>query len=381
MQRAMEACVEADEAPGLAWQVICGGTAHGGVAGVLTLGGPSMRPDALFRVASVTKPVTALAALSAIEDGRFGLDDPVDRWLPELADRRVLRDPTGPLEDTVPAERAITVRALLTFTSGYGYDFSRLDQQTQIAEFGRLGLGVGPPAPATMPTVDEWMARLGTLPLDHQPGEAWRYHISSDILGVLLARADGQPLEEVLRRRVLDPVGMADTGFSVRPDQLDRMTTSYVIDPETGERREYDPPDGQWSAPPPFPSGGGGLVSTVADFVAFGRMLLAGGIGANGRVVSESWVAAMTRDQLPPHLAIIPDGATGWGFGVDVQRRPGDGPRSPGSYGWVGGLGTAWMNDPALDLVGVLFTNQAMTSAELPPLMGAFWDAVYAALR
>jgi CubicO group peptidase (beta-lactamase class C family) len=381
VQRAMEACVERDEAPGVAWQGISDGVAHGGVAGVLTLGGPPMHRDAIFRIASLTKPVTAVAALSAMEDGKFALDDPVDRWLPELADRRVLRDPTGPLEDTVPAERAITVRDLLTFTSGYGYDFTALDKQTQIAEFGRLGLGLGPPAPATMPTVDEWMARLGTIPLDHQPGAAWRYHISSDILGVLLARADGRPLEEVLRRRVLDPVGMADTGFSVRPDEVGRMTTCYVIDPESGERREYDPPDGQWAAPPPFPSGGGGLVSTAADFAAFGRMLFDGGIGANGRVVSESWVAAMTSDQLPPNLAITPDGATGWGFSVDVQRRLSDGPRSPGSYGWIGGLGTAWMNDPALDLVGILFTNQALGSPELPPVMAAFWDAVYAALR
>ena len=168
-----------------------------------------------MRVASLTKAVTAVAALSLVDEGALGLDESVERWLPELADRRVLRRQDGPLDDTVPAERSITVRDLLAFTAGYGHDFSGDGPQTQIAEFARLGLGVGPPAPATMPTVDEWMARLSGIPLDHQPGAAWRYDTGSDIAGVLLARVSGEPLEDVLRARVLEPLGMVDTSFSV----------------------------------------------------------------------------------------------------------------------------------------------------------------------
>jgi CubicO group peptidase (beta-lactamase class C family) len=322
-----------------------------------------------------------VAALSAIEAERFALDDAVDRWLPELADRRVLRHQAGPIDETVPAERPITVRDLLRFTSGYGYDFASEGGQAQVDEMIRLDLGFGPPAPAKMLPVDEWMARLGTIPLDHQPGVAWRYHVSSELLGVLLARAEGEPLEAVLRRRVFEPVGMVDTAFSVGPADLERMTTCYAGDPATGAPTPYDPPDGQWAAPPPFPSGGGGLVSTADDFFAFGTTLRRGGEGAVARVVSTESVTGMTTDQLDPDgPGIAPDGATGWGYGVDVQRRPGEGPRSPGSYGWVGGLGTLWMNDPAEDLVGVLLTNQAMTSPEMTAVMTAFWAAVYAEL-
>ena len=377
IQAALEVHTADGTVPGLVWLASRGDDVIGGVAGVMAKDGPPMRRDALFRVASITKPVTAAAALSAIEAGVFALDDAVERWLPELAVRRVVRHSEGPLDDTVPADRPITVRDLLTFTSGYGYDFTNFEGQAQIAELIRLELGFGPPAPARSLPIDEWMARLGTIPLDHQPGAAWRYHLSSELLGVLLARAEDEPLESVLRRRVLAPTGMVDTAFSIGRSDLDRMTTSYVVDEETGVQREYDPPNGQWAVPPPFPSGGGGLVSTADDFFAFGTMLRRGGEGAVARVLSTEAVAAMTTDQIPDLPAISPDGATGWGFGVDVQRGEGEGRRSPGSYGWVGGLGTLWMNDPAEDLVGVLLTNQAMMSPAMTGVMTDFWDAVY----
>jgi CubicO group peptidase (beta-lactamase class C family) len=367
--------------PGLAWLAARSGDVIDGVAGVMTLGGPPMRRDAIVRIASISKPVTAVAALSAVEAGVIGLDDAIERWLPEMANRRVLRNQRGPIDDTVPAERPITVRDLLTFTSGYGADFEHWTDQAQMAEMGRLGLGVGPPRPAEMKPIDEWMAGMSTIPLDHQPGAAWRYHTSSELLSVLLARAEGAPLETVLRHRVLDPVGMVDTAFSIGPGDVARMTTCYAADPQTGERIVFDPPDGQWTSPPPFPSGGGGLVSTVDDFLAFGLMLMRGGQGAHGRVLSSDMVTAMTTDQIPGLDGVSPDGSAGWGFGLDVQRRPGDGPRSPSSYGWVGGLGTAWMNDPAEELVGVLYTNQAMTSPIAPKVMADFWIAVYAAAR
>lgn len=364
-----------DAVPGLVWLLSAGNEVHREAVGLATLDDDSsMREDSLFRIASLTKPVTAVATLIADENGVLGLDDPVGQWLPELAHPEVLRQQSGPLTDTVPADREITVRDLLTFTAGYGYDFANMDQQTQIGELARLGLGVGPPAPATMPDVDEWTRRLGTVPLDHQPGTAWRYHFGSEILGVLLARAHGQPLEAVLRRKVLDPLGMTDTWFSVPTDQMHRMTTAYSTN-ETGERTVYDEPDGQWARPPAFPSGGGGLVSTVDDFWAFGRMLIGGGTGPDGRLLGEASVAAMTSDQLPAHVGIEDSGDLGWGFGVDVQRRRGDGPRSPGSYSWTGGLGTTWLNDPETGLIGILFTNQAMTGPQTMPVMDEFWRA------
>ena len=234
IQTAVEVHTTDGSVPGLVWLASRGDDVIGGVAGVMAEDGSPMRRDALFRVASISKPVTAAAALSAIEAGVFGLDEPVERWLPELADRRVVRRSEGPLDDTVPADRPITVRDLLTFTSGYGVRLHQLrgpgpDRGADPPRPRLRSAGAGPDA-----AVDEWMARLGTIPLDHQPGAAWRYHLSSELLGVLLARAEGEPLEAVLRRRVLAPAGMVDTAFSIEPSDLERMTTSYVVDEETG---------------------------------------------------------------------------------------------------------------------------------------------------
>ncbi len=379
VRRTMAKTVE-DGVPGLVWLLSADDEVHRDAVGFATLDESPMRVDSLFRIASLTKPITAAATLIAEESGVLSLDDPVDGWLPEVADPKVLRRQSGPLTDTVPADRAITVRDLLTFTAGYGYDFTNLDQQVQLGELDRLGLGVGPPAPATMPDVDEWMRRLGTVALDHQPGEAWRYHFGCEVLGVLLARAYREPLEPVLRRTVLDPLGMTDTRFSVPPEHLARLTTAYSADATTGKRTVYDRPSGQWARPPAFPSAGGGLVSTVADFWTFGRMLMSGGTGPGGRLLRESNVAAMTSDQLPARVNIEGSGELGWGYGVDVQRRNGDGPRSPGSYSWTGGLGTTWLNDPTAGMIGILFTNQALGSPQAPPVMDEFWRAAYDAL-
>ncbi|HEX6194677.1 MAG TPA: serine hydrolase domain-containing protein [Jiangellaceae bacterium] len=379
VRRTMAKAVE-DGVPGLVWLLSAGDEVHRDAVGFATLDDSPMRVDSLFRIASLTKPITAVATLIAEENGVLSLDDPVGGWLPELADPTVLRHQNGPLTDTVPADRPITVRNLLTLTAGYGYDFTTMNQQAQISELARLGLGVGPPSPATMPDVDEWMRRLGTVPLDHQPGEAWRYHFGSEALGVLLARAYGEPLEPVLRRTVLDPLGMTDTRFSVPPAQLTRLTTAYAADATTGERTVYDGPSGQWARQPAFPSGGGGLVSTVADFWTFGRMLMSGGVGPDGPLLRESTVAAMTSDQLPANVNIEGSGDLGWGYGVDVQRRRGDGPRSPGSYSWTGGLGTTWLNDPSIELIGVVFTNLALWSPQAPPVIDEFWRAAYGAV-
>jgi CubicO group peptidase (beta-lactamase class C family) len=294
----------------------------------------------------------------------------------------VLVDGRGPLRGaTVPARRPITVYDVLTFRLGLGMDFEAPWPQPLLEAMGELGLGSGPPEPQASPAPDEWLRRLSTLRLLYQPGERWLYNTGSDVLGVLVARAAGQPLEEFLRERVFGPLGMADTGFSTM--HRDRLGSCYTTDPDTGERSVYDGPAGQWATPPAFPSGGGGLVSTLDDFHAFGRMLLAGGRLPDGsRLLSRASVEAMTTDQIGVSRGASgpsPDGAQGWGFGVGVQvRRTGLGP-SVGSYGWDGGLGSSWANDPNQDLVGVVLTTDAFVSAFPPPaVIQDFWTGVYA---
>jgi len=213
-----------------------------------------------------------------------------------------------------------------------------------------------------MPAPDEWMRRLGTLPLMHQPGERWMYNTGSDVLGVLIARAAGQPLEMFLRDRLFAPLGMADTGFSVPVSTLDRLATSYWVAPETGALVLYDEAvGGQWSRPPAFPSGAGGLVSTVDDYLTFGQMLLNQGKHGSTRILSRPSVEAMTTDQLTAEQRasagpFLGDNR-GWGFGVSVVTKRDDVAAVPGRFGWDGGLGTSWSSDPKEDMVAILMTQ------------------------
>jgi CubicO group peptidase (beta-lactamase class C family) len=380
----MQGHVDQGGVVGLAWVVSRRDEAHRGTAGLLEDGGTHAEPDSIFRIASMTKPVVAAAALALVEDGRLRLDEPVDRWLPELADRRVLRHPGADLDDTVAARRPISLRDLLTLRMGIGWDFTVEGPQPVMAAAADLELGSGPPAPAGPPAPDEWIRRLGTLPLAHQPGDRWLYHTSSEVLGVLIARVVGQPLEAVLAERLFEPLGMTDTGFAVPAGSLDRFGAVYAADPGTGERTLYDPADGQWSRPPAFPSGGAGLVSTIDDYLAFARMLVTGGRCPGGRVLSRPSVVAMTTNQLTSEQMAAsspsPDGTLGWGFGVAVQVARTGPARSIGSYGWDGGLGSTWANDPAEDLVGILLTNQAFTSPEPPTVVQDFWTGAYASI-
>ena len=293
--------------PGLVTLISRRGETHVEAIGTKAAGGSGaggngpMRRDTIFRIASMSKPITAAATMILVEECRLRLDEPVDRLLPELADRKVLKRLDGPLEDTVPARRPITVRDLLTFRLGFGMIMAPPDTMPIQKALAERDLGPGPPAPAAVPPPDEWMRRLGSLPLMHQPGERWMYHTGSDVLGVLIARAAGQPFEAFLRERLFEPLGMKDTAFSVPAAKLDRLATSYWTDPGTGAVVVYDPAEGgQWSRPPAFPSGGGGLVSTVDDFLAFAQMLLDGGKHGHDRILSRLSVEAMTTDQLTP---------------------------------------------------------------------------------
>ena len=338
-----------------------------------------MRRDAIFRISSMTKPVTAVATMILLEECGLRLDEPVDRLLPELANRSVVRRIDGPVDDTVPAVRPITVRDLLTFRMGFGGYFGPCPVNDAAAP---LQLSVGPPQPALPPEPDEWMRRFSTLPLMCQPGERWLYHTGADVLGVLIARASGVPFPVFVRERIFEPLGMNDTGFYVPAGDVDRLVTSYVTDPGTGSLRVFDAPDGQWSVAPAFPSGGAGLVSTADDFLAFAHMLMRGG----DPVLSRPSVETMTSNHLTPQQRAVGGffaddfDARGWGFGVGVVTRR-DAPAAPvGQYGWDGGLGTIWRNDPSEQLVTILLTNAAWTSPRPPDIALDFLTGAYAAI-
>ena len=365
--------VAADAVPGAAWWVRRGGEVARGAAGTHTpAGGDPVRPDTVFRISSTTKPVVAAAALTLVDEGRLGLDDPVDDVLPELAGREVLADPADAAAGTVPARRPITVRDVLTFRLGVGMDFTAPWPTPTLVALAAAGLPAGPPAPQAAPAPDEWLRRLAGVPLAHQPGERWLYHTGASVLGVLVARAAGRPLPEVLAERVLAPIGMRDTGFAVPEHARDRFGPHWTPPGEDGSREVYDPADGQWARPPVFPDGGDGLVSTVDDLAAFAAVLAAGGGRPDGtRVLAEETVRAMTTEQ----AGGVDDEGGGWGLGIGVRRTDEPGGRHAGSHGWDGGLGSSWWTDPVTGTTAVLLTNQ-MWSSPRPPALFADFRAV-----
>ncbi len=384
----MAGFVERREVPGLVALISRRGETHVEALGMKTLGGSGpIQRDTIFRIASMTKPITAAAAMILVEECKLRLDDPVDELLPELADRRVLKRLDGPLDDTEPAKRSITLRDLLTFRMGFGIVMAPPGTYPIQTAADDLLLGQGPPKPLLPPAPDEWIRRFGTLPLMHQPGEKWMYHTGSDVLGVLIARASGQPFEIFLRERIFEPLGMEDTAFGVPASKVDRLATAYWTNFKTGALEFYDSAEGgQWSRPPAFPSGGGGLISTIDDYFAFGRMMLNHGRHNGGRILSRPSVETMTIDHLTPAQkalsGLVPgyfDGH-GWGFGVAVVTRREDVAAPVGSYGWDGGLGTSWRSDPSEDMVAILLTQASWTSPVPPRVSRDFRTAAYQAI-
>jgi CubicO group peptidase (beta-lactamase class C family) len=384
----MAGFVEHGEVPGLVALVSRREEVHVEALGMKALGGSDpIRRDTIFRIASMTKPITAAAAMILVEECKLRLDDPVDRLLPELADRRVLKRLDGPLDDTEPAKRSITLRDLLTFRMGFGIVMAPAGTYPIQTSVDELSLGQGAPQPSLPPAPDEWIRRFGTLPLMHQPGEKWMYHTGSDVLGVLIARASGRPFDAFMHQRIFAPLGMKDTAFSVPSSKVDRLATAYWTNFDTGALEFYDPAEhGQWSQPPAFPSGGGGLVSTIDDYLAFARMMLNQGRHGSERILSRPSVETMTTDHLTPAQkalsGLVPgyfDGH-GWGFGVAVVTRREDIAAPVGSYGWDGGLGTSWRSDPSEDMVTILLTQACWTSPVPPRVSRDFWTAAYQAI-
>ncbi len=388
MHDVMAGYVGRGEVPGIVTLVCRRGEVHVDAIGMKALGGSDpMRRDTIFRIASLTKPITAAAAMTLVEECKLRLDEPVDRLLPELADRKVLNRIDGPLDDTVPANRPITLRDLLTFRMGFGIIMAPPDTYPIQRAMSELRLGQGIPNPSTPPAPDEWIRRLGSLPLLHQPGEKWMYHTGSDVLGVLIARAAGQPLEMFLRERIFEPLGMKNTGFSVPAAKLDRLATSYWVNPETAVFEVYDKAEGgQWSRPPAFPSGGGGLVSTIDDYLAFSVMMLNKGKHGKTRVLSRPSVETMITDHLTPGQKLVSGlvpgyfDSHGWGFGVSIMTRRDDVSSVPGRFGWDGGLGTSCYSDPGEEMVTILMTQSAWISPSPPDFCLDFWTAAYQAI-
>lgn len=388
MHDVMAGYVERGEVPGLVTLVSRRGEVHVDAIGSLSISDSTpMRRDTIFRVSSMSKPITAAATMILVEECSLRLDDPVDRWLPELAGRKVLKRLDGPLDDTVPANRPITVRDLLTFRMGFGQTIEMSDAYPILKAANEQQIGMGPPSPSTMPAPDEWMRRLGQLPLMHQPGEKWMYNTGADVLSVLIARASAQPLEAFLHQRIFEPLGMKDTGFSVPAASLDRLATSYWTNPASRKLVVYDEAQGgQWSRPPAFPSGAAGLVSTIDDYLAFGQMMLSQGKHGNERILSRLSVEAMTTDQLTPAQkavsGLVPGffDNHGWGFGMSIVTRRDDIAAVPGRYGWDGGLGTSWYSDPTEEMVTILMTQCAWNSPRQPDVCLDFWTSAYQAI-
>lgn len=351
-----------DRGDGTEPEVVAVGTADAG-------GEVPMVRDSIFRIASMTKPVTAAAVMMLVEDGSLALDDAVAPWLPEIAAPMVVATPSSPVDDVVPAARLVTVADLMTFRAGWGFpsDFTLPAVAPLFAE-----LKQGPSRPQDIAAPDAWMATLARIPMLCQPGEAWLYNTCSDILGVLIARVAGCSLPEFMAERIFEPLAMADTGFSVPAGQLGRFTHAYRAGADGGLDL-VDAPHGHWSSMPAFPSGAGGLVSTVDDCFRFARMLLDGG----GPLLAVDSVRRMTTDWLTPvqraDAGLFLDGQ-GWGFGGSVDITPAHPWNVPGRYGWVGGAGTCAYVVPSTGATTVLLTQLELTGpSPAPETMRAVW--------
>lgn len=347
----LETAVAKGVAPGAAALVARGDDVEIASAG-------EVEPESIVRIASITKPITAAAVMLLVDEGLLALGDPVVRWLPELASPQVVRTPESPIDDVVPAARAITVEDLLTSRAGWGFgsDFSL----PAVVELLRRLPVFGPNE-----TPDEWLETLAQVPMLRQPGEAWLYNTCSDVQGVLIARASGHSLPEFLAQRIFEPLAMADTSFHVPAEKVER------VPPFHGSELGPIDPD-LWTRPPIFPSGAGGLVSTLSDWHRFAGMLLADGDGLlSSRSARLMMIDHLTQEQRDASTLFL--GGAGWGFGGAVA--------SDSRYGWVGGTGTAAHVAPATRTVGILLTQVQMTGPTPTPLMRRFWQYAFGVSR
>jgi CubicO group peptidase (beta-lactamase class C family) len=361
---ALQAVVDAGDLSGfvtLIWR-------KGEVAQVNTIGrrdiegSAPMTRDTLFRIASMTKPVTSVAALMLLEEGKLRLEDPITKWLPEFSGMQVLKDAEGPIENTYPAVRDITVDDLMTHRAGLAYAFTSMGPIAQAHE-DRLGPPLGTPL-----TPDIWLKALGSLPLSYPPGERFHYSHATEVLGFLVARIEGKPLGQVLKDRIFAPLGMTDTDFWAPPEKRDRMAKLYRMNPDTEQLEDVSFP--HVDAQPAFEAGGGGLISTADDYLKFARMLIGKGEVDGVRLLQTKTVEMMTASRLSDAQREIPFmGMPFWmsqGFGLglsvvtDAEKHAWMGAGSAGAFGWPGAFGTWWQADPAEDLVAIYLIQDSI---------------------
>jgi CubicO group peptidase (beta-lactamase class C family) len=320
-----------------------------------------MQRSTIFRIASMSKPVTSVAALMLMEEGKLRLDDPITKWLPEFADMRVLKDAQGPVEDTYPAPRDITVEDLFTHRAGLAYAFTSVGP---IAHAHQEALG---DVLAAEMTSDTWLKALGSLPLSYPPGERFHYSHATDVLGFLVGRVEGKPFRDVLFERIFNPLGMVDTDFYIPPEKADRAAVVYRLK----AANDLEPvPFPSLKAPPNFTGGGGGLASTADDYLKFARMLLNKGEVDGVRLLKPETVELMITNRLTPaQREITFMGLPFWagqGFGLglsivdDVDKVSWMGASSMGAFSWPGAFGTWWRGDPSENMVMIYLIQNAM---------------------
>jgi CubicO group peptidase (beta-lactamase class C family) len=356
------------------WQIVV--TRGGEVAHAATYGmadreaGTAVAPDTLWRIYSMTKPVTSVAAMMLWERGHFALTDEVSRWLPEFAQVRVYVGGPATAPVTVPATEPVRVWHLLTHTSGLTYGF--LETSVVDSLYRAAGYYLPTPDGVDLPTACAAWARL---PLLFQPGSAWGYGVSTDVLGRLVEVVSGRRLDEFFAEEILGPLGMTDTRWWVDDADAGRLAALYTPDPATGLAVRHDEIGVHALRPPTLHAGGSGLVSTAADYHRFTQMLLRGGELGGVRLLGPRTVAFMTRNHLPGDLrgfAIDPHPETtqagvgfGLGFSVVDDPVPSRLPSSPGEYAWGGAASTAFWVDPVEDVTAMLFT-QLLPSGTFP---------------
>jgi CubicO group peptidase (beta-lactamase class C family) len=328
--------------------------------------GRPMREDAIFRIYSMTKPVASVALMTLYEHGQFQLDDPVSKFIPSWREQRVYEGGNHPAFMTRPVDRPMSIRDLLTHTSGLTYGF--MERTNVDRAYRRLGIG------ERTGTLAEMVEQLARLPLEFSPGTRWNYSVSTDVVGHLVEVISGRRLDVYLREEIFEPLGMADTGFFVPPEKLERFATNYSRLPDKSLKIEDEPQSSPYARPPTFFSGGGGLVSTAGDYLRFCRMLLGGGELDGARVLGRKTIELMTMNHLPDgqDIAALNLGGQfsqveyvgvgfGLGFSVTLDLARAQIVGSPGEYAWGGAASTAFWIDPAEELV-VIFMTQFMPS-------------------
>jgi CubicO group peptidase (beta-lactamase class C family) len=374
----LERNVAQNQPPGLVAWISRAGEQHVVPVGALSIGGPPIHRDAIFRIASMTKPITAVAAMILIEERKLRLDEPIDGLAPELAARRVLKSMSGALDDTVAVDRPITLEDVLTFRLGWGIDFNA---DAPFVKAAAALPGFGMPNPAWPGDDDIFLQELSRLPLQAQPGERWLYTLGANVLGVLVARASRQPLDVFLQERIFEPLKMNDTAFYVPPGKLNRLITGYVNN--EGKLVPFEPWNGLYTKRPSFLAGDAGLVATADDYGAFARFMLNGTTSAGRRLLKVDTLRAMTTNRLSSKQMkdgeLILGPGRGWGLGIGVQVTAGPYGVRPGAYGWDGGFGTSWFNDPSNDLTAILLTQRVFDSPDPPSVHKQLWQDAYAA--